>query len=345
LDRSHCKHQRFIGGLKTYYSVTASPVTQAPLEKATDLITEQDRHMDDEITILEMPNKMTFAWWNTSLSPRAKSRSKVEVQQFALSVIEHMISYQGADFIALGEVSELDMTYFTQNNSFLNFKYVSAVIDSGTTKVDLGYVYNTGFISIIDDIPIITPIAKKKHKVAQRVRLEILGYDSILSVFISHWPSRMYVDSNHPKRHAISLSLRLKVDQALDLDERELVILLGDYNDEPYNVSLSEHLRASRDRSLVRKNATLLYNPFWSFLGDLLSEPTELGSYYYPKGETTRWFAFDQMIFSHGFILGKHWVLSDTSVYIARIPDLLERVLSAKHKFDHLPIFGTIEKV
>lgn len=72
---------------------------------------------------------------------------------------------------------------------------------------------------------------------------------------------------------------------------------------------------------------------------------SHVGSYYYPSGETTRWHTFDQIIFSHGFIKAKHWRLAERCDYVAALPELVEKIKDRKSKFDHLPVFGIIERV
>lgn len=58
----------------------------------------------------------SIAWWNTSLSPSAKTRAnaKLEGKQAAFAIIELMIR-SGIDFISLGEVSKDDIEFFESN--------------------------------------------------------------------------------------------------------------------------------------------------------------------------------------------------------------------------------------
>lgn len=289
---------------------------------------------------------MTFAWWNTGLSPNAKSRGDLASQEFALQVIKTLIIGLESDFIALGEISSSDVVFFQENNPFDNYSFISAVKDTGKAKVDLAYVVNTDRLSVMSEISVISIVAGSSNKVAHKVVMQDTLSRSVMSVFISHWPSRMFIDQHHAKRHALSLDLRAKVDEILLSDGNDsLIVLLGDYNDEPYSPSLSDQLRASRDRSLVYRSPRLLYNPFWGILGDAFMPDAYIGSYYYAGGETTKWHTFDQIIFSHGFIKAKLWKLAERCSYVAALPELVEKVIDRKSKFDHLPVFGIIERV
>jgi hypothetical protein len=68
------------------------------------------------------------------------------------------------------------------------------------------------------------------------------------------------------------------------------------------------------------------------------------GSYYWSKGRTAKWLTFDQIIFTSNFLSGDGWQVRDTTSMVAEIPTLSEMIKSYKSKFDHLPIFVSIEK-
>jgi hypothetical protein len=70
------------------------------------------------------------------------------------------------------------------------------------------------------------------------------------------------------------------------------IIIPGDFNDEPFDNSLSKKLMASRDRILVGKDNRYFYNPYWRHLGEehplSLNGPADsrsfLGTYNYERG-------------------------------------------------------------
>jgi hypothetical protein len=49
-------------------------------------------------------------------------------------------------------------------------------------------------------------------------------------------------------------------------EHQQHVIILGDFNDEPFDAPLSNHLMATRDRALAGKSH-LLYNPLLAIVG------------------------------------------------------------------------------
>jgi hypothetical protein len=86
-----------------------------------------------------------------------------------------------------------------------------------------------------------------------------------------------------------------------------LVILMGDFNDEPFDESMVTLLPSTRDRTLARAGG-FLYNPFWRFLGEMV--PYRIGenfqghggTFFHRAGVETRWLTFDQILFSSAFV-------------------------------------------
>jgi hypothetical protein len=121
--------------------------------------------------------------------------------------------------------------------------------------------------------------------------------------------------------------------------------LLGDYNEEPFSKALSVQLKASRHREFVSSKEHLLYNPFWGFLGQRnidLERP--LGSHYWKGGTVSKWYTFDQIMFSSSLARGDDWSLLEDGEHFANIADLTALVIDSKSKFDHIPVYATIEK-
>lgn len=130
------------------------------------------------------------------------------------------------------------------------------------------------------------------------------------------------------------------------------MILLGDYNAELFADSLTIGLSSTRDITRVRKKPLLLYNPFWRHLGEAkiykqgidTTIKNRCGSDYYKSGSITRWYTFDQMLFSSYFIGNSDWHLNEELTGIIDEPELFNWVIDPKQKFDHLPIISVLEK-
>jgi len=113
----------------------------------------------------------------------------------------------------------------------------------------------------------------------------VKGKDT-LNVFVNHWPSRRGGEKeSEPKREAAAKTLRTYVD-ALRQNPKSRIVIVGDFNDEPTNESISTVLGALP--GLRDKCATCLYDPMFEL------KKQKLGSYFYDNG----WDMIDQVIFT-----------------------------------------------
>ena len=123
--------------------------------------------------------------------------------------------------------------------------------------------------------------------------------DGKLLVMIgNHWPFRL--DSQYesePYRMTAGETLSYWLDRIQEEHGQQVpIVVLGDFNDEPFNRSVLEYVLSINDRQRVLNGRDpYLLNLMWPLLA------AGQGSYYY-KG---RWFLFDQIMVSRGIINGK----------------------------------------
>jgi hypothetical protein len=94
----------------------------------------------------------------------------------------------------------------------------------------------------------------------------VADYDKYLHIFLSHWTNVR--DCNEADRQHLGNRLRDEVNTILYSDRSKPVILLGDYNAEPFSNALTIGLESTRDVVRARNKHLLLYNPFWRHLGE-----------------------------------------------------------------------------
>lgn len=151
-----------------------------------------------------------------------------------------------------------------------------------------------------------------------------------LAVLVNHWPSRLSaeggsqrVSAAHYVNRLVASQTRYQLHEMWDVDRKILdlpslnemrqrahspVIVMGDFNDEPFNASV-ELLGSTNDAEAVRndldvkgqskkerfrtymKSAPQLYNPWWHFVG-------RSGSYY----RSPRWRLYDQIMLGSGLL-------------------------------------------
>lgn len=303
--------------------------------------------MTDKDNNSETEKRVTFAWWNTSLAPSGKSRECEKLRQSAVEVIAYLFTIARVDFLALGETSTNDFEYLKALEIFDGLEFRCGISKAGKSKFDICYISNPGKITILNSENVLYLKGNSTLKIAQKIDIIENHSGTIFNLFASHWPSRLWCEQNHADRHALGVNLRLEVDKILKESESPPhIILLGDYNDEPFDASLSHQVMATRDIELVQKRKHLFYNPYWSQMGQKKGDSISRGgSYFYRGGETTRWHTFDQIIYSHAFVSAKKWRLAQDNAHIIDVPGLADLVISTKSKFDHIPVCGVIEKV
>ena len=129
----------------------------------------------------------------------------------------------------------------------------------------------------------------------------IYGNDT-LHIFVNHWASRYGgKDKTDPKRRASGNFLRHKADSILAFNADANIVIMGDLNDNPTDLSMTDHLKAGSPKQGVV--AAELYNLSLDLF--LAGE----GTLYYKS-----WDFFDQVIVSSALLNGKSWQVDTLKV-------------------------------
>ena len=168
------------------------------------------------------------------------------------------------------------------------------------------------------------------------VHLKVKANDSDLVVLVNHWPSRsMGRLETEPFRMTVASHCGQLVDRNLKLNRKDYlkleddevslellnrawdgnVLLMGDFNDEPWDRSVLDILRAAYSTDHLEEpirfargclpsfkayagKSAALFNPMWQ----LMSEP-DVGTYYF-SGATQTMHILDQFLLSRGLYFG-----------------------------------------
>ena len=135
---------------------------------------------------------------------------------------------------------------------------------------------------------------------------------SPLVLLVSHWTSRIRGDTE-PKREAYADVLYSRFEALADRDPSVDLLLSGDFNDEPDDTSLRDHLHVTSDPSLVRPSlhAQLL---------DLMAgrNPSTDGTYFY----SGRWQILDHIVASPGLLDPAGWQVLPETLAVAHFTPL-----------------------
>ena len=141
-----------------------------------------------------------------------------------------------------------------------------------------------------------------------------MGVDT-LHLFINHWPSRFSgLLETRPIRVAAARLLKQRVDKLFKDYHSPKIIIMGDFNDQPSDESITKYLDVAIPNQKVKPEA--LYNLSFSWMKD------DYGTLKYQS----QWSVFDQIIVS-GVLLNKGpgFYTQPENAYIIDKPFLLEK--------------------
>ncbi|WP_394521461.1 hypothetical protein C1N60_04985 [Pantoea sp. SGAir0184] len=296
--------------------------------------------------------KITLGWWNTSLSPHSKeNKSTDEHKQYVAFTLIRLLNERNIDAICLCEVSQLDVEFISEVVGD-GFSVYDGVYREGRKKFDICIIFRSDVLQLADSTVIskLHPTGNRIYA-GQKVEFVIMETQEPLTLFLVHWSSRLYDYEDSPKKAELGMLLRTAVSDCFEQAANSKIIVLGDFNEEPFNESITYHLAATRDIALVKRRPGLLYNPFWRHMNYSKMHPNSDtsgvhgGTYYYKNDDFSKWKTFDQMMFSSDFISGKTWHLNESETVIFSDPDFLQYINNSSSKFDHLPIISVIERI
>lgn len=295
---------------------------------------------------------ISFGWWNVGLKPPFAGAKEPE-RHSALRpwfLYCHLDEILSLDLIAFGEVSDEFVKTLAELFRSSGLEAISITGKEGRIIFDIAVFYKSSKLEYIEHSNIVRPHYSGNLRIAVKIKFKIIESNEIIYFYISHWPSRL----NRPEvgRDELGYSLRADIDTIFATDGYDAkIILMGDYNDEPFDKSIFDKLTATRDRRMVLDKPYILYNPFWRVLGSV--EPYQkseagtasYGTYFYKASQhVTKWFTFDQIIVSSAFMGHTLWHLDETNtgVFSYKKTDTLNQEFFKN--FDHLPIYGRVTK-
>ncbi|MEM7165407.1 MAG: endonuclease/exonuclease/phosphatase family protein [Planctomycetota bacterium] len=237
-----------------------------------------------------------------------------------LAHLAEIIAELDCHFLGFSEVeNQRVLTDLIQQKALAKLGYSVAHLDTPDKRgIDLAAIYRApvkladGDKSIrLHPIPIDPPT-----RGVFEVKAEVAGQP--FTVLVNHWPSRRGGSAkSRPLRQKAAETTKRVTRVAIDAarDHSADVIVLGDFNDDPFDESVRYHLGAIRNSHAV-KNRTdkrgpyRLYNPTWLFFGK-----PGMGTLYYNREWT--WNLFDQIIVSRGLLddVGLQLVANSIDIY------------------------------
>jgi hypothetical protein len=252
--------------------------------------------------------------------------------------------------LTLCEVNTKDIAHFRQNLNLSNIEILDLTCKVGRTRFDIAIVFNPKKLSVEHIKKLSKVRSDSTIKAAQIVEIKNLDDDKKISLYICHWASRLRGDGESRRKSAADMVYESATEL---MNNGQDVILMGDFNDNPYDDSVLNHLNSTRCHAAVIKNPNeFFYNPFWrtvvsenkyNHLSSL--EDFRSGSYQYKQFCGALWHSYDQIMLSGSFLGKGYWHLNEEQTKNITTDNLLIDYKCSKHFIDHLPILCEITRL
>ena len=250
--------------------------------------------------------------------------------------------------IGLAEIENIGVLNDLVSKTALQKGNYQAILEEGSDPrgIDVALIFRKNIMKYIGHRAFPSATSFKTRSVLY-VKLADAKKDTF-HLFVNHWKSRSGgATETEPQRIENAKTLRHLTDSLLAKNPKANIVIMGDFNDEPSNVSLADFLGAQKPGK--KTTSTLLYNLMWDRF--LAGE----GTLYYKD-----WDLFDQVIVSGNLLgkkPGKNPVILSPFAYIFKPEWLLyktksgemtpNRTASSKDYFggfsDHLPVYVAIK--
>ena len=220
-------------------------------------------------------------------------------------VILAMGDWRGIDMIGVCEVENKEVLSDLVNKTYLSaFNYDFVHKDSPDLRgIDVAFIYKKDVFSVLE----YKTIQVDLHKIVDVTTRDILyvkgtiHQKDTLHIFCNHWSSRYGgAVQSELKRKIASQTLKKATDSLLQLTPQAKVIIMGDFNDTPENVSVSSFTKSyNENESFVNisnhfnasNGGTHKYQAHWHVFDQILvSEKLLINSGYYLKSDSATLF-------------------------------------------------------
>jgi len=209
-------------------------------------------------------------------------------------VIQWMNDGNGPDLLSIQEVEHQHLIDTLLQRHFGNRNYNVAYAEAPDNRgIDNGLIYNADKFEVLNVNPIEVELPSKyPTRYILEVHLKHVNGEEIY-VFVNHWPSRGGgEEKSRPNRIKAATVLRNAIDLLYVDNDKLNIVILGDFNDNPNDLSIARYLWTQQFACKIKTESMRLYNLSY---GKFLSGK---GTYLY-RGN---WNMLDQIIVSNSMI-------------------------------------------
>jgi endonuclease/exonuclease/phosphatase family metal-dependent hydrolase len=212
--------------------------------------------------------------------PWTNDRLETKIKH-TIQVITNVANPAMPDLVGFAEIENQQvLEMLTSSAGLSKTKYGIIHYDSPDERgIDVAMLYNPSTFKLIASEPIVVTLPDND---LTRDILHVTGKlnsGETLHVFINHWPSRREgSELSSAKRMAAANVLRAKIDTIQKIEISPNILILGDFNDEPSDMSITNGLKAiNPDQEITGSNLySLLYPEFDKGEGSLFYKDWDL---------------------------------------------------------------------
>ncbi|MBL8151832.1 MAG: endonuclease/exonuclease/phosphatase [Blastocatellia bacterium] len=290
--------------------------------------------------IKQMIEKDIVGWDTAMLAVKLKQLSKV---------ISSMNSGKGPDILGLCEIENRNVLVklTEQIRKDIGRSYSIAHADTSDNRgIDVAFIYDS---TIATASEMFQHWVVKRYPTRELFQVNFIIDKKTLVLIGNHWPSRTSGQyESEPYRMMAGETLSYWIEQIqVKLGDDVGIIVMGDFNDEPFNRSITEYALATNNSQSVLNQQDLLLNLMWPILA------SGLGSHVY----NGRWNLLDQIMVNRAVVnRASGWRLSaapriEATKIMSRSDGVGPRRFGFKPKerdkdgfSDHYPVSITLKK-
>lgn len=239
--------------------------------------------------------------WNTT-----KYQKKLEkLSEVILSMHPKNI---GPDVIGLIEVENKKVVQDLMNyDQLANQNYEIVHYESADKRgIDVALCFKKGNIQLVSST-YYRPYDDMDTSFSTRDILHVIllmGKNDTLHFFVNHWPSRRGGEDSEERRILVADLLEKKIDSLRAINIHSKIVVMGDFNDNPANWSITETLKAKNRKEEIREGH------LWNAMADLATKGKGTHKY---KNE---WNMLDQFMISYALVHAKKGIrFHDAFIY------------------------------
>ncbi len=272
-----------------------SIVVQIHSQSTNDTIFVASWNMENLFDTIDDADKRDEEFLPNGKKEWTQDKIDLKIQNQA-KVISWMNNGKGPDLMGFQEVEHQHLIDTLLQRYFSDKNYKVAYAEAPDKRgIDNGLIYNADKFEVTSVKPIEVELPSKyPTRYVLLVNLKTKT-DDVISIFINHWPSRGGgEEKSRPNRIKAASVLRDQIDSLYMLNQTNNIIIVGDFNDTPTNLSIARYLwtqdfdcetiiNPNRLYNLAsseaqKKKGTYLYRGTWNMLDQIIISSELLGN-------------------------------------------------------------------